>query len=143
MRAAARRADAVWTGAAAWTGAGWTGAGWTGAGWTGAGRTDAGRADWRQLGRHLWVGHSGTASIGTIEQGSRYCFIDADGAPHPGFHTLHDAQQAAIGATPLTPPPWAAPAPRIWALIPPSTVLAAVIAAVAACWVLGGALFVS
>jgi hypothetical protein len=51
--------------------------------------------DWKRQHDYLWTGRHDGKPVGTIEQGGRYTFIDADGAEHHGFRTLEDAQHAA------------------------------------------------
>ena len=50
---------------------------------------------WTRQRRGLWTGRRDGAPAGTIEEGSRYAFVDLDGASHGRYRTLADAQTAA------------------------------------------------
>jgi hypothetical protein len=55
---------------------------------------------WTQQHRYLWTGRIDGMPAGTIERGSRFTFIDAQGAEHHGFLSLEAAQDAAESSVP-------------------------------------------
>lgn len=50
---------------------------------------------WTRQRRGLWTGRRDGAPAGTIEEGTRYAFVDLEGTAHGRFRTLADAQTAA------------------------------------------------
>jgi hypothetical protein len=59
---------------------------------------------WRRLHKHLWVGHTDAAPLGSIEQGRRYTYITPDGIAYGDYRSLDAAQAAATGTVPIVGP---------------------------------------